>query len=302
MSRLWIIGPGAVGKTLGRLFHDRGVFELAGIIGRTREGAEAARAFIGDGQAADAAAPTAGDVVMIATRDGEIDAVAAALADHVDPVGLVVFHCSGARDLAPLEPLRMAGAAVAALHPVKAFADPAREIETFDGVVCTLQGDDVALAVLAPAVAAIGGAPVVLPQGVDRRLYHAGTVFASNYLTALVQAGLDAHAAAGINGATALKILSPILRDALGAILDKGPVAALTGPIARGDAATVAAQVEALAGQDAGLAELYAALGRKTVELARRKTPGLDLGAVEAVLTARTDLPPPGDYVACPPP
>ncbi|WP_051695228.1 Rossmann-like and DUF2520 domain-containing protein [Caulobacter sp. UNC358MFTsu5.1] len=287
MSRLWIIGPGAVGRTLGRLFHDRGVFAVSGIVGRTREGAEAARAFIGGGQAADAATPTAGDVVMISTRDGEIDAVAAALADGVDPAGLVVFHCSGARDLAPLEPLRRRGAAVAALHPVKAFADPAREVATFDGVVCTLQGDAAALAVLAPAVAAIGGAPVVLPQGVDRRLYHAGTVFASNYLAALVQAGLDAHAAAGIDGETALKILSPILRDALGAILDKGPVAALTGPIARGDAATVAAQVEALAARDAGLAELHAALGRKTVELARRKTPGLALGAVEEVLDAR---------------
>ena len=284
MSRLWIIGPGAVGKTLGRLFHDRGVFGIAGIAGRTRAGAEAARAFIGGGQAMDAAAPRAGDVVMISTRDGEIDAVAAALADRVDPSGLVVFHCSGARDLTPLEPLRRRGAAVAALHPVKAFADPAREIETFDGVVCTLQGDAAALAVLAPAVAAIGGAQVVLPEGVDRRLYHAGTVFASNYLTALVQAGLDAHAAAGIDGATALKILSPILRDALGAILDKGPVAALTGPIARGDAATVAAQVETLAARDAGLAELYAALGRRTVEVARRKTPGLDLEAVEDVL------------------
>lgn len=288
MSRLWIIGPGAVGKTLGRLFHDRGVFAIAGIVGRTRAGAEAARAFIGGGEVTEAARPTAGDVVMISTRDDGIDAAAAALADGVDPAGLVVFHCSGARDLAPLEPLRRRGAAVAVLHPVKAFADPAREIETFGGVVCTLQGDDAALTVLAPAVAAVGGAPVVLPEGVDRRLYHAGTVFASNYLAALVQAGLDAHAAAGIDGETALRILSPILRDALGAILAKGPVAALTGPIARGDAGAVAAQVEALAGRDAGLAELYAALGRRTVELARRKTPGLELEPVGAALKVGT--------------
>jgi predicted short-subunit dehydrogenase-like oxidoreductase (DUF2520 family) len=288
MSRLWIIGPGAVGKTLGRLFHDRGVFAIAGIVGRTRAGAEAARAFIGGGEVTEAARPTAGDVVMISTRDDGIDAAAAALADGVDPAGLVVFHCSGARDLAPLEPLRRRGAAVAALHPVKAFADPAREIETVGGVVCTLQGDDAALALLAPAVAAVGGAPVVLPEGVDRRLYHAGTVFASNYLAALVQAGLDAHAAAGIDGETALRILSPILRDALGAILAKGPVAALTGPIARGDAATVAVQVEALAGRDAGLAELYAALGQRTVELARRKTPGLELEPVRAALKVGT--------------
>lgn len=286
MSRLWIIGPGAVGRTLGRLFHDRHVFEIAGIAGRTLEGARVGAAFIGAGQAmaVEAVAPSAGDVLMLSVRDDAVAAVAERLAETIDPTGLVVFHCSGARDLSPLEPLRRAGAAVAALHPVKAFADPAREIVTFDGVVCTLQGDAAALTVLAPAVTAIGGEPAVLPEGVDRRLYHAGTVFASNYLTALVQAGLDAHAAAGIDGETSLRILSPILRDALGAILDKGPVAALTGPIARGDVATVAAQVEALAARDAELAELYAALGRRTVKLARRKTPGLDLEAVERVL------------------
>jgi predicted short-subunit dehydrogenase-like oxidoreductase (DUF2520 family) len=287
MSRLWIIGPGAVGRTLGRLFHDRAAFEIVGVVGRSLERAGKAQDFIGGGQArtfADPLAAEAGDVVMISVGDGAIDDTAAWLARAVDPAGLVVFHCSGARDLAPLEPLRRAGAAAAALHPVKAFADPAREILTFDGVVCTLQGDAEAVAWLAPAVAAIGGEPVVLPETVDRRLYHAGAVFSSNYLAGLVRAALDCHAAAGIDETTSLRILAPILRDALAAILDKGPVQALTGPIARGDAGAVGTQVEAIAAHDAELAGLYRALGRRTLELARRKTPGLDFGAVEAAL------------------
>ena len=287
MSRLWIIGPGAVGRTLGRLFHDRAAFEIAGVMGRTLETTTLARDFIGQGLAMTAAEPIAaapGDTIMISTRDGEIDAVATWLAEAVDPAGLVVFHCSGARDLAPLEPLRQRGAAVAALHPVKAFADPAREILTFDGVVCTLQGDAVAVARLAPAVSVIGAEPVVLPQDVDRRLYHAGAVFSSNYLATLVQAALDCHAAAGIDAATSQRILAPILHDALAAILERGPVHALTGPIARGDAAAVAAQTEAIAAQDPALAGLYLELGRRTVDLARRKTPELDLTGVEAVL------------------
>jgi predicted short-subunit dehydrogenase-like oxidoreductase (DUF2520 family) len=278
MSRLWIIGPGAVGRTLGRLLHDRAGFEIVGVVGRNLERVGPARDFIGQGQAltfADPIAIEAGDVVMISVGDGAIDETAAWLARTVDPAGLVVFHCSGARDLVPLEPLRQAGAAVAALHPVKAFADPAREIATFDGVVCTLQGDAEAVARLAKAVTAIGGDPVVLPQDVDRRLYHAGTVFSSNYLAALVQSALDCHAAAGIDEAASRRILTPILRDALAAILDRGPVQALTGPIARGDAGTVEAQVEAIAAVDTDLAELYRALGRRTLALARRKSPGL---------------------------
>ncbi|MBO9543928.1 Rossmann-like and DUF2520 domain-containing protein [Caulobacter sp.] len=284
MARLWIIGPGAVGRTLGRLLHTRGAFEIAGIAARTPESAQAGRAFIGGGAVMDLEAftPSPGDAVMLSVRDEAIGDVAARLAEVVDPVGLVIFHCSGARDLEPLAPLR--GAALAALHPVKAFADPAREVATFEGVVCTVQGDAAALEVLAPAVTAIGGEPVVLAAGVDRRLYHAGAVFASNYLTTLVQAALDAHAAAGIGQADSLRILSPILRDALASILERGPVQALTGPIARGDAVTVAAQAEGLAAHDPALSELYLELGRRTLDLSRRKSPDLDLTALAALL------------------
>ena len=284
MARLWIIGPGAVGKTLGRLFHDRAAFEIAGVVGRDPERTAAARDFIGAGEVlsfGETIPVQAGDGVMLSVSDGAIEAAAARLPN---PAGLTVFHCSGARDLAPLEPLRARGAAVASLHPVKAFADPAREILTFDGVACALQGDETALAKLVTAVKAIRGEPVILSPTVDRRLYHAGAVFASNYLTTLVQAALDSHAAAGIDQAASLRLLSPILRDALGAILEHGPVQALTGPIARGDAVTVEAQAEAIAAHDPALADLYLELGRRTLDLSRRKSPDLDLTALTQLL------------------
>lgn len=284
MARLWIIGPGAVGRTLGRLFADRQVFEIAGIVGRDAKRTAAARDFIGAGETLsfdDAIPVRAGDLAMLSVSDG---AIAAAADRLTNPSGLTVFHCSGARDLAPLEPLRGQGAAVASLHPVKAFADPAREILTFAGVACALQGDDHALGALVPAVKAIGGDPVILPAEVDRRLYHAGAVFASNYLATLAQAALDSHAAAGIAHVDSLRLLSPILRDALDAILERGPVRALTGPIARGDAATVAAQAEAIAARDPALADLYRELGRRTLDLSRRKSPTLDLTALENLL------------------
>ena len=284
MARLWIIGPGAVGRTLGRLFSDHGAFEIAGIVGRDAERTAAARDFIGAGEMLgfdDAIPVKAGDVVMLSVSDGAVEAAEERL---TSPAGLTVFHCSGARDLAALEPLRQGGAAVASLHPVKAFADPAREILTFAGVACTLQGDAEALALLAPAATAIGGEPVILAETVDRRLYHAGAVFASNYLTTLVQAALDSHAAAGIAEADSLRILAPILRDALGAILERGPVQALTGPIARGDAVTVKAQSEAIAAHDPALADLYRELGRRTLDLSRRKSPDLDLTALARLL------------------
>ena len=70
-------------------------------------------------------------------------------------------------------------------------------------------------------------------------IYHAGGVFSCNYLVALIEAAVRAHEKAGIPRAASLKALEPLVRETVDAIFDKGPARALTGPIARGDVATV---------------------------------------------------------------
>jgi predicted short-subunit dehydrogenase-like oxidoreductase (DUF2520 family) len=99
-------------------------------------------------------------------------------------------------------------------------------------------------------------------------IYHAGGVFACNYLVALIEAALRAHEKAGIPRAASLSALEPMVRETVDAIFEQGPAKALTGPISRGDAATVKRQLARVREWDANMGELYRGLGLLAVALA----------------------------------
>jgi predicted short-subunit dehydrogenase-like oxidoreductase (DUF2520 family) len=264
-----IVGAGHVGRTLGRLFAARGVFAVQDVKTRSADSARAAVAFIGAGTpAAGAVRPAA--VWMLAVADDAIGPVAAALAQSAPMAGSVVFHCSGAKASGELEALRRAGAVVASVHPVRSFADPAAVAAAFDGTFCGVEGDAAALAVLLPAFEAIGARPVQIDPAA-KTVYHAAAVFASNYLVTVMDAALRAYQAAGIPADVARELARPLATETLANVLRLGPEAALSGPIARGDAATVARQHGAVAAWDGPTGALYDALAAATWDLARRK-------------------------------
>lgn len=269
MKRLAVIGPGRVGRTLARLFHVAGVFEIGALVTRQDETARDAAAFIGAGEPGESLAQA--DVILISVPDPVLETVIAGLGDERLKSGVIVAHTSGALGPGLFEPLADSNVRTACAHPVKAFSDPERSVATFAGTMTTLQGEATARSELAKAFQAIGGQTLDLPDGIDRTLYHAAIVFMANHLPALVQAGLETFALAGISRADGLAITGPILRDTLEAVLEKGPAAALTGPVARGDAEMVARHLEKLADADADLATLYAALARATANLSAEK-------------------------------
>ncbi|WP_296951723.1 Rossmann-like and DUF2520 domain-containing protein [uncultured Massilia sp.] len=269
-----IVGAGHVGRVLGRLFAASGAFAVQDVLTRGAASARDAVAFIGAGRAlADAAALRAAQVWMLAVPDDRIAGVAAALAASVPVRGAVVFHCSGAKASGELEALRDAGARVASVHPVRSFADPAAVASGFAGTFCGVEGDEDALAVLLPAFEAIGARPVHI-DAAAKTVYHAASVFASNYLVTVLDAALRAYAAAGVPPAVARELARPLASETLANVFRLGPETALSGPIARGDAATVARQQAAVAGWDAPTGDLYAALATSTWDLARRKHAG----------------------------
>lgn len=159
---------------------------------------------------------------------------------------------------------------MASAHPVKSFADPAAAAESFAGTWCGIEGDAEALAVLRPAFEAIGGRPFDVDPA-RKTLYHAAGVFGCNYLTALLDLALRCYAAAGVPGETAAEILAPIARETVANALALGPAEALTGPIARGDAGTVARHAAALRDWDADAWAAYRAMGWAAADLAERK-------------------------------
>ena len=271
MRSLNIIGAGRLGKTLGRLWHQQGIFRIQAVCNRTADSTRAAVAFIGAGRgAASLASMDDADCWLIATGDGQIAEIAAALAPRLaDKNDAVVFHCSGALSSEVLAPCRPA--AIASAHPVHSFADPAQSVQSLAGTSVALEGDTPATSLLGDAFAALQCKLLTIAPE-NKSLYHAGSVFACNYLSALMDLSLRTFAAAGIEREQALELLSPIVMQTAQNNMQLGPERSLTGPIARGDATTVAAQLEVLQQTDPQLAECYRQLGRACVELARRGT------------------------------
>jgi predicted short-subunit dehydrogenase-like oxidoreductase (DUF2520 family) len=200
--------------------------------------------------------------------DGAIEGCCRGLCDAgVLAAGMIVFHCSGALASSLLEPARAQGASIASLHPVKSFADPAAAVETFPGTFCAIEGDTRACAVLGDAVRRSGG-EVFTVNPRQKTIYHAATVFASNYLVALMKTALQCLEKSGVPGQPALEVLRPLVASVVANVCDSGPVRALTGPIARGEVSVVAKQCEALGQWDAAIQDLYKALGRVALDLA----------------------------------
>ena len=104
-----------------------------------------------------------------------------------------------------------------------------------------------------------------------KTVYHAAAVFASNYLVTVLDAALRAYQAAGVPEAVARELARPLALETIANVFRIGPEAALSGPIARGDLATVARQQQAVAAWDAATGRLYQALVAPTEDLARRK-------------------------------
>lgn len=248
-----------------------GVFRIGDVLTRSRASASEAVRFIGAGRAVGGLDEMCdADVWMIATRDDVIVASCEALAaaGKITPDD-IVFHVSGATPSTALAAAAARGALTASVHPIKTFPDAELAVQRFPGTYCGAEGNPEALRVLGAAFEAIG-ATVFGIAVASKPIYHAGGVFACNYLAALVETALRAHEKAGIPRAASLKALEPLVRETVDAIFEHGPARALTGPIARGDCATVGNQLAAIEGWDAALAALYRGLGLVAVDLAAR--------------------------------
>jgi predicted short-subunit dehydrogenase-like oxidoreductase (DUF2520 family) len=272
-ATLTIIGSGHVAKTLGRLWHCHGSVELRDVLSRTASSARAACDFIGGGSPRDNYADlTATDITLIATPDDQLAACCEQLsASGVIRPGAVVFHCSGSLSSAVLAPAASCGAVTASIHPVRSFASPEQVVSSFAGTWCGVEGDEAALAVLRPLFTAIG-AKLVDIDPAAKTVYHAAAVFACNYLVTLLDVAVQAYGHAGVPENVAMQMMAPLVQKTVEQAFAAGTAAALSGPIARGDLATVARQQAAVSAWDTDKGALYALLAKETLALARRRT------------------------------
>lgn len=272
LPTLTIIGGGKLGQTLGRLFHQSGVLAIGDVLNQSLASSKRAADFIGGGRAiADYAELKKADIILIAVPDDQIEASAKALANSTAlSSASIVFHCSGALPASILRSDGMSAIAVASIHPVRSFAQPARVAQTFDGTYCGVEGEQRALETLSPLFNAIG-AHFIPIKTEAKTLYHAAAVFASNYLVTLLDTSVQTYAQAGIPEDQALKMMTHLVRETSENVLMVGAEQALTGPIARGDLATVSKQYRAVQTWDKRYATIYMQLGSLTALLAKRK-------------------------------
>jgi len=267
-ATLNLIGAGKVGRVLGRLLAASGTFTVQDVLTRSGPSALDAVRFIGAGSArTDYQAMRDADCWMLAVSDDQIAPVCAQLAADRDLTGSVLFHCSGAKSSGELR--SAVGAHVASVHPIRSFADPEQVAAHFGGTFCGIEGDAAALGMLTPALEGIGARAVPI-DAAAKTVYHAASVFASNYLVTVLDAALRSYQAAGIPEMVARELAAPLATETMANVFRLGAGAALTGPIARGDFETVARQQAALEGWDKPTGELYRALATATVDLTRR--------------------------------
>jgi predicted short-subunit dehydrogenase-like oxidoreductase (DUF2520 family) len=189
-------------------------------------------------------------LLLIATPDAAIAEVCRALAPRLEP-GAGVVHFSGGTSIAALA---AASGPRACVHPLQTVW-PDRGPDQLEGAHAAVTGDWELGSGLAEA---LGMTPFALADDA-KPAYHAASVFASNYVVTLTQAAVSLLERAGLERETALAALRPLQHRTID-VAGSPP----TGPIARGDAATVAAHLRAVGPE---LESLYRALGRATLPL-----------------------------------
>jgi predicted short-subunit dehydrogenase-like oxidoreductase (DUF2520 family) len=232
-STIAIVGRGRMGPALAGALSAAG-HPVAGPLGRGFDGAQAS-------------------VVLLCVPDGEIAAAARAIAPRD---GLLVGHCSGATGLGVLAPHEAFG-----LHPLMTVAHGAA---SFAGAGCAVAGtSDRALQAARTLAAALDMRAFAVADD-DRPAYHAAAAIAANFLTTIEGAAERVAATAGVPR----EALVPLVRAAVENWAALGARAALTGPIVRGDEATVDRQRAAIAKRTPELLPLFDALVAATRDLA----------------------------------
>jgi predicted short-subunit dehydrogenase-like oxidoreductase (DUF2520 family) len=205
------------------------------------------------------------DLVLLTVPDDALPALVSGLAaTGTDLAGRLVMHASGRHGLAVLEPATRRGALPLALHPVMTFTGRPDDVDRLAGVSFGVTTPEQLRPVAEVLVMEMGGEPVFIAEE-DRGLYHAALAGAANHLVTQVVQAADLLSAAGV--AQPSRMLGPLLGAALDNALRLGD-AALTGPVARGDADTVASHLAALRAAAPEALPAYLALARLTADRA----------------------------------
>lgn len=270
-----VISAGRVGTAMGEAWERAGhvVVAACALSNPSRRRAAArlpeAQVLPPDGVAARA------ELLLLAVPDDALAGLVAGLASTgAVGAGQIVAHTAGALGVGVLAPLVAAGALPLALHPAMTFTGHPEDTERLGSAcVAVTAGDEAGWAVGEALAVELGAEPVRVAEA-DRAMYHAALAHGANHLVTLVRDAVDALASVSTGDVPGERVLAPLLSAALDNALRHGD-RAITGPVARGDAAAVLVHLRELARTDTSvplpgaqgyhLVDGYRAMARRTV-------------------------------------
>ncbi len=275
-----MIGAGRLGASLALALRAQGA-SLVGFTAGSPEGSARAKVWLGSQASTDLAdlVSHSPDLYVVAVPDQVLPEVAAKLAGQLERAAWahgkapVVMHTSGATSVTVLSACEQAGAVTLAFHPLQTFSEPLTGSTRFAGAAIavtppTPHPDSPGATFGFRLAGLLGARPFLLPDD-KRSLYHAAAAFACNYLVTLEYHAERLFIDAGLPEEAALALFLPLVRATLDNVAAQGTVAALTGPLSRGDTGTVAGHVDALRTHAPDLLPVYRALGLATLDLLR---------------------------------
>ncbi len=266
--KIGIIGAGKVGTSIGYVMKSKGL-NIAAVSDKFEEQLDTAKEYMGRDilyTHNNTETVQLSDVIAVTTQDRVISVVADEIyrgSERLD--GKLFFHTSGAHPASILSPLEKKGAFLGALHPLQTFPDIESAIRVIPDTYIFIDGDEEAIPVLKD-IGKIIGFDVVRIEGKDKVLYHLSAVYVCNLLCALLYAGQEIMAKAGVE----LQPFFPIIRATLKNIEDRGPLMSLTGPVIRGDVETVASHLKAIENLELQ-SKVYKTLSSMALDIVRKR-------------------------------
>jgi predicted short-subunit dehydrogenase-like oxidoreductase (DUF2520 family) len=267
---------------MAHLLRDAG-HHIVGVASRSPASAERAAAALGANTFEIEAGGPACDLAVVATSDDAIEEATALFARHIMP-GTVVCHLAGSRGTEPLRAASKAGARLLALHPVASCPSVEAARRRLPGcswaVTCAPDLHPWATALVERD---LGGRAVSVREE-DRVVWHAAAVLSANVTSAVMSA--CERLLARIDVAQPGAVLGPLCSGVVANAQEAGGAgAALTGPVVRGDTATLVAHARALQERAPDIAEIYG-LSMRAVALAAQQLSRLDTGQCQAMWEA----------------
>ncbi len=260
-----VVGAGRVGPALAAALQLAGHRPVAasGVSDASRRRAEAL--LPGVPLLEPAAVLARSDLVLLTVPDDALADLVRGLAETgaVRP-GQLLVHTSGRYGAAVLDPATRAGALPMALHPAMTFTGTTVDVQRLAGCPFGVTAPEQLRTAAQALVVEMGGEPEWIDESA-RPLYHAALAIGSNHLVTLIAQAQELLARAGVDNPG--RMLGPLLGAALDNALRSGDQA-LTGPVARGDAGTVAAHLAQLRVHAPQTVPSYLAMARATADRA----------------------------------